>query len=398
MHLCYNGIEMESLDIPEDGIQEEDIYDDTGVDYLYTRHQITGRFLVNGQTEVERFVPFTSYDINPAVIETTEAMWRRTAPSGVIAAGVAAAPTAGGVNNPSFGRFGAEGGPIPYVPNSGIYANSTRNQNIPFVSKVVVPSANTLTTIRRRLHQPRGKLFFYTGSGDPRRKDQMLLMSPEWGDHTDCKNGPTVLFCRVMPISGDARSFLVDFSVETFVRYDEVTLTTEYGAVPTPAGSPLLSNRYSMQHYIDSDSYLTISVHGTALFRTDKLYQAVATNPDQFRLSTIPPIPFGMTRESLSIEAIPDVTGFHYAFVDRQMHANFVAGPYAGCSQIEAIHRQAISIEENIGTSAMRAFEKSLNLRANMNWAAEKDAPPPKPGMNMAALASSGRSGGSPTP
>lgn len=367
MYLSYNGIEMECLELYEDGFLMEAVYDDTGTDYLYTKVSIKGLFLINGQQEIAGFTPFTAYDQSNTQIETLEQLWKRTAPP-AMAADPPFAPGPPSVNRGSFGRVGSEGGPFPFNAADGVYAIAAADQQVALVYKSVVPCVQTATTIRSRLQSPRGRLFVYTGAGDVGRKDEILLLSPSWGSHTDCKNGPVPIVHSLQMMAGNARTFIASFVIETYVR--EMTSLVQSSGSPAPvtaATSPLLSNRFSMRHEIDEDYYTSVAVRGTAIFRTDLLYKDPPINPDQFRLSLFLPVPFGCVRENLQIETLPDGTGVTYSFLDRQQHANFVAGPYANVSQIEAIHRQAIMTDEDILRSALGGFERALTIRANRN-------------------------------
>lgn len=380
MYMIYNGIGLEVLEIEQ--YTEEMVYDDTGTDYLFTKISIQGQFLVNGQEGLNTFLPVTSYDLDPTQIESLKNIWLLTSPSKYFDTNIGepGAPSTPSVAAGSFvNTVGCEtGGAVPFDARNGIYAIATDSLTTAFAVRTVVPCVTTEVTIRQRLCEPRSHLFVFTGKGDPGRKDELLLASPAFNAHCDCKNGPIPKVRAITSFHGDAQTFVVSFGIETYINEQDscarVGLSASSGAF-VGTSSPLLSNRWSMRHAIDKDSYLTIQVEGTAIFRTDLLYANPDTiNPDSYRPNLLLPVPFGCVREDIQIVGLPDVTGVRYSFTDRQQHANFCAGPYANATEIEAIHRQAIVTEEDALVGVARGYEKVYSIRSLRRQAADDEA------------------------
>jgi hypothetical protein len=156
---------------------------------------------------------------------------------------------------------------------------------------------------------------------------------------------------------------------------------------------------------------MTIATQGTAIFRTDWVY-ANASNPDvaaqqgqspdSIRPLLFRPIPQGFIREGIQVEAIPDVTGVKYQYVDRQVPVNFPAGPYVRAARITALHRQAVTcgnIEDVVG-GALGAYERVISIEANRHFAtnARPETPARKRRKKATAIYGAGKPAVTPPP
>ena len=357
----------------------EAVYDETSTDYLYSRYHLAVTGVINGQSEIQQYTPTMNYAEGGS--STLYAYWRSHAPTGASPPFADPPPNV----NPFFSGGARPQRSSKATPGAGIQAINPTEITVPDVVRTPVPAVTTDTTIRSRLQSPRGRLFVFTGSGDVTRKDELLFQSHPWNRHTDCKNGPFPKLYAVSQFSGDARTFMVRFEIEAFVNEQlgsvpgadlsgrvgviEGAYSTAEGVTPSLANRALLSNRFSMKHAVDDDNYLTIITQGVAHFRTDLLYTDKPLNPDDLRLNLFLPVPFGCVRGDIEIETLPDGTGVQYSFVDREQRTNFVGGPYCFATHIEAVHRQAVSIDDDFLTGALNVYERQLNLRAQRKFA-----------------------------
>jgi hypothetical protein len=380
MRVIYNGVDLFFLETQQ--FDWEPVYDPTGVDYLYTRVSFLGRALVNGQADVVNPAggrppfggqtpgPFMSYRFDGDVDLSSGNPFFRPAQTPVD--GVAPAGP------------GVPAGAAPTVPGAtGVDART------PFPLRNIVRVANTplLThqTIRHRLTTPRKKLYVFNGpgmetgspavgsAGRPTPATSILtLESPAWGGDfglpdylCDCKNGPLPRLMNVAQSLNDL-TLVVDWGCETFV--DEAPLNN---VVPNGA---LLSNRFSSTHTIGEDGYTRISVVGDAIFRTDLIFttpdpSTPFRSPDVDRAFCMLPIPLGFVREQVDVTGMPDVTGIHYSFVDRQVPVNFTAGPYARAAKISVNHRQSVTAQSDILPSALAGYERFVGALSQRNFA-----------------------------
>jgi hypothetical protein len=115
---------------------------------------------------------------------------------------------------------------------------------------------------------------------------------------------------------------------------------------------------------VDEDGYTTVFTGGVAVFRTDRLYDAL-TSPDFGRPLLFIPIPDGFVRENIQVHGRADVTGVEYGFRDRQVPVNFPAGQVARASRIIAHHRQVLSTDiQGLLGGALDAYTAWVNFKA----------------------------------
>jgi len=386
MRIIYNGIDLFVQETHQ--YDMECVMDDTGTDYLYTRHMIVARCVVNGQASVyaSRFIngqwfrngPAITYNFLGGSSVSTQGPGgsggpvKGVQPPGTIADG------ASRVGPPPIGDFGTQrADPTqPVLPRNGVVGSgitptdsglsaSNTNQLFEVVSTPIDPTTS-IRVIRHRLTTPRGRLFIFSGGWDgdpatgPAFPAPVMVMSPDTESRCDCKNGPIPRILSTPKVFGDATTFILDFAVETYIN------ESVQNGVYAPGA--LLSNRFKQVHTVGQDSYTTINTDGMAIFRTDWVYRLPAS-PDCVRPLLTLPIPRGFQRENVVVEGLPDVAGVRYAFQDRQVPSNFVAGPYVKAAKISAVHRQGVTNNSFVLEGALSAYERILGVAANKNIA-----------------------------
>lgn len=360
MRVIYNGIDL--CVIETYAFDCESVYDDSGMNYLYTRVSILVRAIINGQANVSGVGRANTVGDGKAPPPGPYMSYKMVGSTGQLESDP----------NKIVRKDPQEA--VPYegvtVPkNTGIDRRTpSRLRSIEFTP---IEPGITHQAIRHRLQTPRARLYIFTGpgmeSGTPEagEKDRpgieslVVVESPIDNRPCDCKNGPFPKVLAVHTVLGDGNTFMVDWSCETFINEG-----IENGVNPT--GS-LLSNTFSQSHSIDEASFTTIATSGTAIFRTD-LVHSLPQSPDVARPFIFIPIPQGFVRENIVVSGREDVTGVNYSFQDRQVPINFPAGQYAGAAKISAVHRQSISSMDVLG-GALSAYQQVLGLKANRNFA-----------------------------
>lgn len=384
MRTIYNGVDL--MPIETHHFDWEPVYDDSGVDYLYTRVSMAMRALVNGLSSV---VPVANGPpMNYGFLN--EGILNRGLPS-FRSAIERAPPNGDNTTNTPMGMDRALPSRLRRIILNPISPLGAGNANT---------SEITHQAIRHRLSTPRGQLYIFWGRGmesgvppvgTPLRPGpipqvaRLFLESPILGARgvgdpptphrvTDCKNGPIPKILSVPQVHGDAQTMILDWAVETFVNESEDNDVKGLGQVgagggPPGAGRGLLSNRFSQSHSVDEHGYTTITTEGVALFRTDFLFQRPAdgglTSPDAKRPFLFMPIPLGFTRQVDYVRGNEDATGVRYRYHDTQVHQNFVAGPFTKAGSISVAHTQSIATEADLVGEGLQAYERLLSIRAN---------------------------------
>lgn len=327
------------------------VYDDTGVDYLFTKVSILCRALVNGQAQVvlggSPNGPFMSYAREPGSSTDLSANPARD---------FRAMP--GFTNRPN----------VNFTTGIDIGARS------PLTGIVRVVNFPLLTheAIRHRLTSPRGQLYVFSGPGmetnappagsklPPGGAGTLInLASPFPGYPCDSRNGPIPRLFNVAAAAGDATTLMVDWGCETYVN--EATINGV-----NPAGA-MLSNRFAQTHTV-KNGFTTVRTEGLAVFRSDFVYGNDYT-PDFSRPIIFMPIMPSFTREIDFVTAGEDGVSIRYGYTDTQQSVNFVAGPYVKAAKISAVHRQAVSSKGDLIGGALGAYERVLGIKANRNFA-----------------------------
>jgi hypothetical protein len=342
MRIIYNGVDLGVLETYHFDV--EPVFDDHGVDYLYSRVSVLVRALVNG-VPGDITVPM-SYNFTGSPSTVTNAK-----PDVSPAAGVAFLP----------GPAGA----VPTLAAGSPLRGITRTPAIPAVTHEVV---------RHRLATPRGQLYIFAGpgmeSGTPAAglftppTGPLILRSPAGGNFlVDCKNGPFPKVWGINTALGDANLFIADFGVETFINEGPLNSVAPAGAC--------LSNRFSQSHAVGEDGYTIIHTVGTAVYRTDLI--GSGNPPDGDRAILFMPIPPGFTRVIEYVTGHPDGTGVDYAYTDTQVSVNFAAGPFVKAAKVSALHRQMINSNVDVIGGGLAAYERTLSILANKKFAAADD-------------------------
>ena len=335
----------------------EPVYDDSGVDYLYSRVSGSFRAQINGQAEIVSGRapngPFISYKMEGGGGDDELRTF-----------------------NPVFGPDrGYAGDPVPPVPGgtpgftppTAGFAAAPQSR-IRRIFRAPNRTPYTHADIRHRLSVPRAPLLVYAGAeptqgGNPGNQIEEVvefLHAPEFDAPCDAKNGPFPRVLNVIEAYGDANTLVVDWQFECYINESPQNGVSWSGA--------LLSNRFMQQHLISPDGYTAVVTSGAAIFRTDMIY-ALASNPDANRPLLFLPLASGFVRENIQISGLPDVTGVSYAFTDRQVPVSFPAGAYVRAASIEAVHRQAITTNADILGGLFGAYERGIGLRGNQKWA-----------------------------
>ena len=377
----------------------ESIYDDSGVDYLYTKVSMVVRCVVNGFVAVTNG-PFMSYNWAPGSATTTLSTANQAIRPGTKEQLRGANANSSDPDGPSrrvaavpfFGAApgGLAAGGAGTTPNAAGIDLQTVS---PLRGIQIVPSPTPVThgVVRHRLSTPRGQLWVFSGpgmeSGSPAAgtfgepTGVVLLQSPSPpnplgptpagsppgsgtpGYPCDCKNGPFPKLFGIHTALGDMNTLLVDWGCETYINEAESNQVNLAGA--------LLSNRFRQTHTVSDDGYTVVKTEGSAIFRTDYVYDPTTgiVNPDTFRALLFMPIQQGFVRENIVVVGREDVTGVDYSYEDRQVPVNFVAGPFMNAASIEAIHRQVVTSDVDLLDSAITMYERVLSIKANREFA-----------------------------
>src|SRR5262249_31310457 len=129
-------------------------------------------------------------------------------------------------------------------------------------------------------------------------------------DVSDVNNGPIPVFADIEEIVG-TKTFFVVYQIQTWINETPPDPTAKYPV------SPLLAHEWEMEHSVDSDFFLTRTVTGRAVFRSDIL-QRYGLVPDQFRYWLGHPVPENMKRSSIRVKQLGDGNTLQYQFVDRE--------------------------------------------------------------------------------
>lgn len=356
MRIIYNGIDLLPIDTHE--YRWEAVYDDSGVDYLYTRVTVLVTAMVNGQISV--------LGPNPP----------GPAGMGYEFTGPPRPRPMGGPDRPQ--PWG------PFAPDLGLMPPTTAGvdrggANLPPLGIKFSPVRPIVTqeAVRHRLETGQGQLYVFAGAGmesgsppvgtlDPPGTDQISLISPSPDARVDAKMGPFPKLFGVTAALGDAATLVVDWGCETFVNESGQNNVSPYGA--------LLSNRWSQTQTVTEDGYTIARTEGTAVFRTDLLFPAgpgpngAPQNPDAQRALLFMPIPQSFTRVVDYVRGRPDNSGIDYGYTDTQVPVNFVAGPFASAAKMVAVHRQAITSNVDLFGSGLAAYERVTGILLNNRW------------------------------
>ncbi len=277
--LTYGGIALQVLKTHHVG--SEDVYDDTGLDYLWTRYTFDVTGLVN--------LAATAFTTNPGN------------PVPVAAPGTAPFLTVANVRD----TFSLPRQPLTYVDETG-------NVMVQSPADAPVPAAA-----------------FVPGGGIVNN-----VVAPPIPLDCDCDGGPKPLRpVEVLSVHGAGKSVIVRFAVSTTIN-DSIFWTGQGGLTVLGRAAPkppvILSNRWSTSEHLDEAAFSTRTYTGRAVFRADLLRDLTITPndgagkrlavPDDFRSYwgsfLIPP---GFQRQQVFVEQEPDGFAVRYRIVDVQL-------------------------------------------------------------------------------
>lgn len=372
MHIIYNGISIDVLTL--DRFFFDVVMDDSGTDFLYNRVEILCSGIVNGQAEVREVAgPPMSFVATGLINERhREAVKARPADFPIPPAADSVPPTTdGAARKKGVTTDFVEAEAHPFSGRIFPKTFAIDNRLVEALAAGAASPISTLKLIEKRLTDPRGKLFVFSDTA-AFPDSELLLQSPGWTEHCDCKNGPKPTHFGITQSFGDARTLFVQFGIETYVHNNRRENLPSY--LFLGKDDPLLSNRFRMVHSVDDSSWLTIEVDGTAVFDVGRLHKTTLS-PDAYRPNLLLPVPFGFVRSNIEVDGEPDMSAVHYRFVDTQQQVNFPAGPYVKAMHIEALHRQYLLSDTDVLQGALQSYEGVLNrawLRDSRSPAAKK--------------------------
>jgi len=331
MIIYYGGLKFEVVRTID--FIRQPVFDETGVDYLYTKFAINVVALCNSQHD-----PYSG--------DVFQAMGMSYNQEGAFIPGrIDTAPT-------NVTRQSEE--------SRGIYGST------PII---------TDTTIRHWLKVPRRALIITDSQGNE------LLRSPKQAGPfglkdnfvCDANNGPKVSLYSIQEILGDARTFVVNFQVETYINEcEEAENRSRYGLL-----APLISNRFSQFHELDEDYFLTIVTQGKAHFRTDLVYKQTpitdGVNPDALRHYLFLPIPYGFKREDIKVWGGAAANELNYQFTDIQKPMQFVDGHRTNATRAVANYTEAIHSGDFDIATVINTVERAYNFSVNRKFKKSMD-------------------------
>lgn len=221
--------------------------------------------------------------------------------------------------------------------------------------------------LRHHLMQPRRQLILLWDSGlkvgFP--LTEAMLISPLAGYQTDALNGPKPHHCDIQRVAGEARTFIVHYTIETNLN------ECGEGASREKDAPVMLSNRWTMHYDIDHDYYTTQTVDGVAHFRTDLLLGVgeFGALPDDLRSEFYFPIPHGFKREHIQVAATPDGSAVMYRFQDREVAKKLdkaVVGPRV--SRVAGAHKLSLVSNFDALGGTLDVYRDVLAIQSNYHY------------------------------
>lgn len=288
MFLEYNGVKCELTEITQ--YQREAVYDPSGTDLLYVNHRIGA---------VLTLAPWVDHQMR-------------------------------GLNfNPNVNRDG-----VPELKRSQETSNANpESLGTDVKLSTLQEGANAATTTyplytdaeaRLRLMIPRKKLKLWAYDRDGR--SVVWLESPRNIDGhdelIDAANGPHVLRCDPVNVTGEAGVMGLHFMIETALV-----------PVRAEAERVILSHRWWVTHAPDEDQYLTRITQGEVIFNGAML-ERLHLHADEVRNQFMHPIPLGFRRLAPQVTLAPDGHRVSYTIYDRCDRITFDPGD-SGATRID---------------------------------------------------------------
>ena len=235
-----------------------------------------------------------------------------------------------------------------------------------------MPAPQTDNAIRYVLSQPRKRLVFGCGP-------DILYDIPRPPNTTDVNNGPTPVRIDVVEVEG-YKTFHIDFIITFAVNEVDATnrgqrRTIDNRGKPvnvTVANSPyrvspLLLHEWSMEHDIDQDFFVTRTVTGRAVFRTDVLTREGLV-PDQLRYWLGHPVPERFARQRVWVKALPDNRTVEYTILDRERTIPWDPNQ---ATRVECVYTESINhegLESFLGRQSWSYRDRQDRLRFDTSW------------------------------
>jgi hypothetical protein len=191
------------------------------------------------------------------------------------------------------------------------------NANLTPADSDETPAA-TMIRIRKCLMAPRKQLYFSTGGDEGLISGgtNNLITSPATGFMVDANNGPKPISLSITSIT--VVTFIVVYEIETYL-YE----------CCSGNGLPYSSNRWKETHDIDAEGYITRTIDGQVIFRSDMV--SAKTNPgqinaqiaDYYRGLLAPPhisMLAGFVRVSRKFMVSEDGLQLAYTITDKQQY------------------------------------------------------------------------------
>lgn len=172
------------------------------------------------------------------------------------------------------------------------------------------PLGQSMAELKRKLTQHRKQLVFAVGGFTVLSSPQSFSVAggPSAAAVVDAANGPQVVYCNFMEISG-TKTAILEFCVETWIKDC------------SNATSSVIGHRWEMSHDIDKQFLTTRTVSGTVVCRSDGLRIAGLT-PDDFRSKIAHPIPKNFQRSNVQVTQRSDGVTLDYSFTDEEQWLN----------------------------------------------------------------------------
>lgn len=321
--LTYGGISLQILKTHH--VASEDVYDDTGLDYLWTRYTFDVTGVVNLQATA-----YATQPGNPAPVATP---------------GTLPFLTVANVRD----TLSLPRQPLTYVDETG-------NVMVQSPASAPVQAAN-----------------FVPGGGIVNN-----IVQPPVQLDCDCDGGPKPLRpVEVLSVHGAGQSVIVRFAVSTTLN-DSIFWSGQGGLTVLGKAAPkppvILSNRWSTSEELDEGAYSTRTLAGRAVFRADLLRDLTVTPndgspkrlavPDDFRAYMMGnPVPPGFQRRQVFVEQEPSGFAVRWRLVDVQLPVTLTdqraykleyLSTYGGSSQgVEAVTTRAALAAADAGIDVL---------------------------------------------
>lgn len=233
-------------------------------------------------------------------------------------------------------------------------------------SKATSDSSNnagvSMNSLRASLMAPRKQLIVSAPiAGATGMNGSVFLRSPllkpggASSYYCDAKNGPQPLFCNIQEIVGED-TMIVDYGIITWVN--ECPGSGTGSATPI---SPVLSHRWAMSHLIDDKFNTRRIVAGTAVLRTDLVFDAngvPSIKPDDFRDYFFHVVPPNYKRVGVQVEASSDGSRLQYVVEDQEVHSvvdpsTLLSPLYTEIADIDGYYMEATDAAEGFSPSEL---------------------------------------------